>query len=98
MGYGYSKRSVDNNHSKIRDDLRKVLGKNAVIDTHALPKFVDLVVGYKGNNYLFEVKTDKKKKLTKDEQKIKDTWQGQYDVITTAEEAIKIMMCDNPPF
>lgn len=95
MGYGYSRRKVDKVHSQVRDDLRALPGIT-VLDTHALPKFVDLVVGWQGRSYLFEVKNTHKDKLTKDELEIKNNFTGHYDVITTFEEALKIMYADNP--
>ena len=93
---GYSKRRTDNNHREIIIELRS--HGFSVFDTHNIPKFVDCVVGYNGYNFMFEIKQDHKKKLTPDEQKLKDTWTGQYDVITSAKEAITIIYNRCPPF
>lgn len=98
MGYGYSKRKVDNNHSQLRDELREEFGFHNVLDTHALPKFCDLVVGYQGRTYLIEVKKSKKDKLTDDEKVINDNFDGAYLVATTSSEVIAHIYADNPPF
>lgn len=54
---------VDINQPEIVGRLRK-LGY-AVHHVHEIKNFVDIVVGHKGVNYLFEIKTDIKKKLLK---------------------------------
>ena len=56
----------------------------------------DLLVGYQGVNYLFEVKTatnegQAKAKVAKNtkENKFMETWQGHYAIATTLEEVLK---------
>lgn len=55
----------------------------------------DLLVGYRGQNHLFEVKDWKqppsKRKLTPDEKKWHQTWNGQVHVVETFDEALKII-------
>lgn len=96
MSPGYSVRRIDVNQPEIVDELRAQ--GFSVKDVHALPKFADIVVGYRGVNFIFEIKTDSKKKLTPDEQKFKDSWKGQYNVITSASQAIAIIYAIVPPF
>jgi len=96
MTYGYSKRSVDKNHPDIVSELRA--RGFTVHDSHPLAKFVDIVVGYKGRKFLFEIKTDNKKKLTKDEKKFFDNCTGQVDVIYSAMDAMTIIFAECPPF
>lgn len=48
----------------------------------------DLVVGYRGVNFLLEVK-GKRGKLTDDQVKFSQTWQGQYAVARTVDEALR---------
>lgn len=56
---------------------------------------IDLLVGYRGRNVLIECKSGDKppsaRKLTPNQVKLRDHWRGQYDVATTAEEAIAIV-------
>lgn len=50
----------------------------------------DIMAGYKGRNYLFEIKMPGAT-LTPDEVVWHATWCGQVDVITDARQALKIM-------
>ena len=88
-------RKTDANHKIIIDQLRKIPGIS-VFSTHTIGKgFPDIVTGYKGLNYLFEIKDGSKvksaQKLTEDEVKFHAKWNGQINIITTFEEAISIM-------
>ena len=57
--------------------------------------FPDIVAGYRGQNYLFEVKDPdqppSKRKLTPDEVKFHDTWMGRVYVVETIEQIVKII-------
>jgi len=92
---------IDSNQNDIVKELRS-FGCSVEITSNAGKGFPDIETGWNGRNFLFEIKDPKKppsqRKLTPDEVKWHEAWKGQVNVITTAEEAIKIMMCDNPPF
>lgn len=53
---------------------------------------VDLVVGYRGQNYLLEVKDGNKspsrRELTKAQVRLRERWNGQYSVVTNVDEAL----------
>ena len=55
----------------------------------------DLLVGFKGKNYLFEIKDPDqppcKRKLTQFEQKWRDVWKGQVSTVMTTEEILQII-------
>lgn len=51
----------------------------------------DLLVGFRGVNYLFEIKANIKKKLTPDEITFARTWQGKVTTIYTVIDAISIL-------
>lgn len=55
----------------------------------------DIIVGYRKQNFLIEIKDGKKikskKKLTVDEQEFFNTWKGQVDKCETLEEIIKVI-------
>lgn len=55
----------------------------------------DLLVGWRGRNFFFEVKDPNqppsKRKLTDDEKAFHYAWQGQISVIETVEEAFQVM-------
>lgn len=55
----------------------------------------DLLVGFRGVNYLFEVKDGDKipsaRKLTDDESKWHEEWRGQVSIIENIEDALKFI-------
>ena len=67
-----------------------------VFPLHAVGQgFPDLAVGYRGVNYLWEVKNPdmppSKRKLTKAEQKFFDGWEGQVDVVLDIVDCMNIL-------
>lgn len=67
----------DLNHAEIRDELRKICGKDNVRDTADLgDDFPDLVVGWKGQTFLIEIKSSKKKKLLPGQAAGIQSWRG----------------------
>ena len=88
----YRQHRKDDNQKNIEDELR-ARGMD-VIDIHDGP-FADLMVGFQGVNFLFEVKNpDKvpsKRRLTKNQKRDYLSWRGQLDVIETAEDALAII-------
>ncbi len=86
---------VDANQSEVVDALRKIGA--SVTPTHQIGNgFVDLVCGFRGKNYLFELKDGTKppsaRKLTDDEAIWFGTWKGEAHVVESAEQAIAILM------
>ena len=85
---------VDGNQKHIVDFLRRSGCK--VLHLHTLKNCCDLLVGYRGKLYLFEVKDGDKpasqRKLTKGEQSFFDEWQGYpLHVVTSIFEASEIL-------
>lgn len=85
---------VDDNHTETVEDLRK-LGCS-VLSLHAVGMGApDICVGWRGNNYLFEIKNPEKppseRKLNKMQVNWHGDWRGQVHVIHSAEEALEIM-------
>lgn len=85
---------VDDNQKEIVEGLRK-FGASVLI-TSQLKNCFDILVGYKGVNYIMEIKDGKKppsqRKLSEGEQKFKDSWKGgEYYVVLSLEQAIKII-------
>jgi hypothetical protein len=85
---------IDANQPAIVADLRKAGCTVQILSAvgHGCP---DILVGYHLRNYLFEIKDPaqppSKQKLTPDEQLFKETWRGQTNVITTAQDALYLM-------
>jgi len=84
-------RRVDNNQKEIVKELRKFGA--TVAHTHIIGKgFPDIVVGYSGNNFLFEIKEPgAREKLTDKEKVWLNAWLGQSEVIENSQEAIEII-------
>ena len=86
---------VDSNQNEVVKLLRKIPGVSVAITSQLGNGFVDFVVGYKGKNYMIELKDgDKvasKRKLTADEESFKSMWTGQYTVCNNFEEVFNLI-------
>lgn len=87
------KARVDGNQKEIVKQLRAIGA--TVLHTHQLKNCFDILVGWKGHNYAFEIKDSAKPKsarhLTEGEQKFFDLWRGQVDKVESFEEIMKII-------
>lgn len=86
---------VDANQSEIVDALRKIGA--SVTPIHTVGKGCpDLIAGFRGKNFLLEVKDGSKppsaRKLTDDEAIWFGNWKGEAHIVETAEQAIAILM------
>lgn len=86
---------TDANQKKVVELVRKLHGAS-ITSTHIIGKgFPDLVIGYKGINYLIELKDGFKpksqKKLTPDEVEFHLKWNGQIAVCESFEDILKIL-------
>ena len=78
----------DSNQSDIILALRE--HGATVIIVSRVPHFVDLVVGYKGQTYLLEVK-EEGKNLRAEQKEFFDNWNGgSMEMVHTVQEALKI--------
>lgn len=85
---------VDNNHAEIVAGLRAIGA--TVHSTAAVGNgFPDLAVGWHGVTWLLEVKDGSKppskRTLTPDEQEFHSTWRGKAAVVTSLEQALKVI-------
>ena len=90
----YAKRT-DLNQAKIVKNLRAIPGVSVLTDVD------DIMVGYKGVNYWFEIKnpdtaTDKNgnvKETSKrpSQKKLEKTWNGHWSIVTSLDEILKQM-------
>ena len=88
-------RRTDANHKEIVDSIRKIPSLS-VFSTHMVGKgFPDIVIGYKGINYLVEIKdgakTKSQKKLTEDEIRFHQSWFGQINVCECVEDVLMLL-------
>ena len=79
---------TDLNHTEIVACLKQI--GCTVVDLSQVGKGCpDILVGYRGKNYLLEIKRNKKQGLRKNQQEFFDKWFGQCCVITDEFEAFK---------
>ena len=85
---------VDRNHAEITAALRKV-GATVCDLSAAGEGCPDLLVGYRGRNFLMEVKDPKqppsKRKLTPAQEDFRNGWKGQYAVVQTIDDALTVL-------
>lgn len=87
---------TDRNQAEIINALRKIPNLS-VFSTHEVGKgFPDIVVGYKGINYLIEIKDGNKppsaRKLTPDEVKFHSNWHGQIKIVNNLDEVLNLLL------
>ena len=89
---------IDSNQNEIVTHLRKIPGVSVYSTANLGCGFPDIIVGYQGLNYLFEIKDPSKppskRKLTVDEEEFHLKWNGHVEVIETVEEIIEILRKD----
>jgi hypothetical protein len=77
----------DGNEQEIVDALQAI---GCTVQRLDVP--VDLLVGYQARNFLMEIKMPgKEKALTKLQEKFIPEWHGQVRVVTTVDEAIRLV-------
>lgn len=83
---------TDDNQNEIVQALRAI-GASVAITSALGSGFPDIVAGYRGVNYLIEIKDGSKppsrRKLTPDEQRFHDLWRGTVIVVNDIDEALK---------
>lgn len=88
------KAKVDANQAEVVEALRS-LGASVYITSGVGSGFPDIVVGFRGQNYLFEIKDENQppsaKKLTEHEVMFAKDWRGQVNTIENVYEALKVM-------
>lgn len=87
-----SAKRVDANQASIVADLRAIGA--TVLHLHAVGQGCpDILVGFRGENYLFEIKSPKGR-LTPGQEGWHSLWWGQVAVIRCLEDALAIMGLD----
>ena len=73
---------------EIVDSLRAIGATVAQLDAANVP---DLLVGFRGENFLIEVKTGKYSKLQPGQSDWHQSWRGQVATVKTVEQALAIL-------
>lgn len=88
-------RKVDSNQAELVKQIRQIPGVT-VKHTHTVGQgFVDVCVGYRKLNYLFEIKDPSKppsaRRLTPEEEKFHQEWTGSVHVVETIDDVLNIL-------
>ncbi len=85
---------IDANQPEIVQALRDI-GASVVVTSMLGGGFGDIVVGFRDQNFIIEIKDGSKppskRRLTPDEQDFHDGWNGQIDVAKNIDEALRII-------
>lgn len=88
---------IDANQPEIVAALRKI-GCTVQILSSVGKGCPDILVGYRGRNFLLEIKDGAKsvsaQKLTPDQVEWHDLWNGQVNVVNCVDQAIEIVTCN----
>jgi len=87
-------RKIDDNQNEIVKQLRRI-GCSVAITSMVGNGMPDLLIGFRKKNFLFELKdgnkSESRKRLTPDEEKFFNTWQGQVNVVENFDQILKII-------
>jgi Holliday junction resolvase len=87
-------RKIDDNQNEIVKMLRRI-GCSVAITSMVGKGFPDIICAFRGKNFLFEIKdgnkSESRKRLTPDEEKFFNTWQGQISKVESFDEILKII-------
>lgn len=83
------RKKTDKNQQEIMDALRKVGASVSSLHTVGCG-IPDLLVGYRGRNYLIEVKTDKGK-ITPAQIEFHGSWRGEVHIVRSVDDAIRVV-------
>lgn len=87
---------IDANHREVVQALRDI-GASVQSLADLGSGVPDLLVGFRGENYVFEVKDGSlppsKRKLTPDEREWHEAWRGRVSTVFSPEDALKAILC-----
>jgi hypothetical protein len=91
----------DGNQSGIVDDLRRIPGCTVAVTSSAGDGFPDLVVGFRGFNFLVEIKDPEQPKhrheLTDDQKLFHAAWKGQVAKCFTFMDVVRLLTAESSP-
>lgn len=87
---------VDGNQAGIVEALRGIPDLSVAVTSALGGGFGDIVVGYRGFNFIFEIKLDEAQDLTDDQRKFHGGWKGQIQKVCSLKEIITAMTGWNP--
>ena len=85
------RKRADTNQQEIVDALRD-MGVSVLVLSQVGGGCPDLVIGWRGKNYLIEVKT-KDGKLRPSQEEFFDTWSGRAFIVRSLDETLELLEC-----
>ena len=82
---------ADNNQKEIVDALRGI-GASVLVLSQVGGGCPDLLVGYRGKEYLLEIKA-KNGDLSDSQKEFFDNWQGRPYIVRSVDEALELLNC-----
>lgn len=86
---------IDSNQNEVIKSLRQIPGVTIAITSQLGGGFADFLLGYKGVNFMIELKDGAKspsqRKLTPDEEKFHAAWSGQISVCNSFEDVFALI-------
>ena len=82
---------ADSNQEEIVDALRDI-GASVLVLSQVGGGAPDLLVGFRGKEYLMEIKAPKGK-LRPGQKKFFDTWKGKSFIVRSVDEALELLDC-----
>jgi hypothetical protein len=86
---------IDDNQQQLVKQIRRIPGVSVKITSALGEGFTDAVIGFRGMNYLTEIKDPAKppsaRKLTPAEEKFHSEWRGQVCIIETIDDVLKML-------
>lgn len=91
------KKRSDINQPELVKQIRSIPHTTVFVTSSLGNGFPDIICGYRGKNFLFEIKNPKrqlKNRLTKAQTEFMKQWKGQVAVVDSIESVVKIL--NNP--
>lgn len=87
---------VDSNHHELVQAARGI-GASVLSLANLGNGAPDLLIGFRGKNYLVEVKTERGK-MTADEMQFMVTWNGQNNIVRTCDQLLDLLTNERAEF
>ena len=85
----------DGNQAELVKQLRRIPNLSVAVTSRMGQGYPDIVVGFQGVNFMMEIKDPaqqpSRRKLTNDEEHFQRNWRGQYAVVSTIEDCIRVI-------
>ena len=81
---------IDKNQNQIVDELRSIAGLSVQVGHD------DILVGYKGKTYWYEIKAGAKSEIKESQKKILAEYSGHYKIVYTVDQILEDIKLNKP--